>query len=298
MTIRIGANPIAWSNDDMRELGADISLETCLSQARAAEFKGIELGHKFPRQADRLRPILDAHDIELIGGWYSTELLNHSADEEIVRMQDHLALLKAMDCDVFILAETSNAIHGAKDIPLSQSPTLDEASWAVFTKRMNEVCIYLRDQGFAPAYHHHMGTVVETADEIARFMNQTGEEVGLLLDTGHATFANVSPLLLAETYGSRITHVHCKDVRLSVRDAALARDVSFLEAVVDGVFTVPGDGDIKYPAILQRLRKQEYAGWLVVEAEQDPAKADPETYANLGYANLSSMCRNADLIEE
>lgn len=289
MSIRIGTNPIAWSNDDQRELGAEISLDTCLSQAKAAGFEGIELGHKFPRSSHALRPILEQHGLDLIGGWYSTSLLTRTAAEEIVAAREHMTLLGEMGCEVFIMAETTNAIHGERSMRLSQSPTLNVEDWAGFGHRMSEFSMRLRDAGLLPAYHHHMGTVVETAEEIARFMQTTDAAVGLLLDTGHATFAGADPVALAKAYGARITHVHCKDVRLSVKAAALERDASFLDAVVDGVFTVPGDGDVDFASVLTAIRQASYAGWLVVEAEQDPKKADPETYARLGYANLQSL---------
>jgi len=297
VTVRLGVNPIGWSNDDMRELGGDIPLETCLAEARGAGFSGIELGHKFPRDAARLRPLLEAHHIGLVGGWYSTGLLVRDARAEIDAARDHLGLLSELGCAVFIIAETTGAVHGEPSAAPSSRPRLDDGDWLGFAARMTEFCKFLRDQGIAPAYHHHMGTVVETADEIARFMDAVGEDVGLLLDAGHAVFAGVDPVALARTYGPRITHVHCKDVRLSRRDAALARDSSFLHAVVDGVFTVPGDGDVDFPAVLAEMSAVGYAGWLVVEAEQDPAKADPKTYAEMGYANLDRMAAEAGLYQ-
>jgi inosose dehydratase len=304
MGIRIGTNPIAWSNDDMRELGAEISLETCLSQAKAAGFEGIELGHKFPRTSAALRPILDDHGIALIGGWHSTQLLTRLVSDEWKAAEDHLALLKDMGCTVFIMAETSDAVHGERGVPLSRRPVLEPGGWAEFGRRMSEFSTRLRDQGYLPAFHHHMGTVVETAEEIARFMEETSDAVGLLLDTGHAAFAGAGPTELARTYGSRITHVHCKDIRLSVRTAALESDASFLDAVVgnvstapgEGIFTVPGDGDVDFASVLAEMKKAAYDGWLVVEAEQNPEKADPERYANLGFANLQFFATDAGLI--
>ncbi len=296
MGVTFGINPIGWSNDDMRELGGWIPLETCLSEARGAGFTGIELGNKFPRQADELRPIMEAHDIALVGGWYSSGLLARSAAEEIAAMQDHLTLIKAMGCTVFILAETTGAVHGDKTSTLSSRPKLTAGGWAAFGRQMSEVCAYLRDQGLAPAYHHHMGTVVETAEEIDRFMDSTDDSVGLLLDTGHAAFAGIDPVALAKTYAQRVTHVHCKDLRGAVCEEARNRDVSFLDAVVDGVFTVPGDGDVDFPPVLAEMARAGYRGWLVVEAEQDPEKANPKTYAEMGHANLSRMAAEAGLM--
>ena len=293
MTIRIGANPIAWSNDDMQELGADISLETCLAQAKAAGFEGMELGHKFPRTSEQLKPILDKFDLNLVGGWYSTHLLNQTAKEEFNNAKSHIRLLKDMGCSVFIMAEVTNAIHGNIDIPLSKTPMIDKGNWSKFTTRMDEFSMRIRDMGFLPAYHHHMGTVIETAEEIDHFMTETSEYTGLLIDAGHATFAGIDPIKLAQDYSSRITHVHCKDIRKNILKVAKEKDCSFLSSVVDGIFTVPGDGNVDFPGFLNKLSELNYSGWLVVEAEQDPKKADPETYANMGYSNLYKMAKNA-----
>ena len=295
MGIRIGTNPIAWSNDDMRELGSHISLDTCLSQARSAGFEGIELGHKFPRNSEALKPILQEQNIDLIGGWYSVELLKRSVADEIEHAQDHIELLKAMGCKVFIMAETSNAIHCNRSIPLSQSPKLAMDEGLDFGRKLDEFSKYLRDQGLLPAYHHHMGTVVETKQEIDLLMDTTTDALGLLFDTGHATFAGVDPLYLAKTYNARITHIHCKDVRLDIKETVLKEDMSFLDAVVSGVFTVPGDGDVDFLSSLNTISRARYSGWLVVEAEQDPGKADPEKYAKLGFSNLKSFVETAAL---
>lgn len=293
MTIRIGVNPIAWSNDDKQELGGHIPLETCLSEAHQAGYAGIELGNKFPRHAETLRPIMDAHQIDLVGGWYSTELLTRSVADEIAAMQDHLTLLKDMKCSVFILAETSNAIHGNEQARLSASPVLSKDEMTAFCKKMSEFCDYVQEQGLISAYHHHMGTVVETPDEMAAFMDQTNDAVGLLLDTGHATFGKADPTKLAQTYASRITHLHCKDVRTPVLQTNVTNDDAFLNAVVDGVFTVPGDGSVDFLPVLQILKMAGYKGWIVVEAEQDPDKANPLEYTSMGYRNLSKMIKEA-----
>ncbi len=293
MTIRIGANPIAWSNDDMRELGADISLDTCLVQAKTAGFEGMELGHKFPRASDELAPVMARYGLDLIGGWYSTNLLERDVEAEMNAARDHIRLLKDMGCAVFIMAETTGAIHGDRTGPLSQGPVLTDDQWPLFCARMNGFCARLREEGFLPAYHHHMGTVVETEVEIRLFMDGTDTAMGLLLDAGHARFAGVNPSDLARDFAGRITHVHCKDVRADVLQVARKGDFSFLDAVVEGVFTVPGDGSVDFPALLHSLKQGGYSGWLVVEAEQDPAKADPEHYAKMGHDNLARMAREA-----
>jgi inosose dehydratase len=172
---------------------------------------------------------------------------------------------------------------------------LADAEWPAFCARLNEVAAHLRRRGVRMGFHHHMGTVVQTEDEIDRLMAMTSDDVGLLLDTGHLAFAGGDPRAVASRHGNRIVHVHCKDVRRDVLANVLREDRSFLRAVLDGVFTVPGDGSIDFPAVLRELRRHAYAGWLVVEAEQDPAKAHPLTYARMGFNNLALMTAASDL---
>ena len=295
MAVRLGINPIGWSNDDDPALGGDIPLETCLAQARAAGFDGVELGNKFPRQAGALRAVLDAHDLVLASGWYSAELRHRDAVDEIAAMAAHRDLLLAMGCDVMVFAETSGTVHGQRDRPLSSRPQLSDDDWPEFAERLTVVADHLADQGLRMAYHHHMGTVIETAEEIDRLMASTGPSVGLLLDTGHTTYAGADPAALARKHIDRIVHVHCKDIRADRLDAARAGDSSFLDAVVAGVFTVPGDGSVDYPAFLAVLADADYRGWLVVEAEQDPAKAQPAEYAQMGHENLERLAAEAGL---
>jgi inosose dehydratase len=294
MTVRLGTNPIGWSNDDLRELGGDTPLETCLAEARNAGFAGIELGHKFPRDAATLRQVLDAHRLTLVSGWYSAALLQRDAAAELAAMRPHLSLLKALGCSVVIVAETSNAIHTDRAIPLSRRPVLADADWPRFAERLTMLGDTLAARGLELAYHHHMGTVVQSGADIDRLMALCGPSVKLLLDTGHASFAGVDPTALARRHRDRIVHVHCKDVRQHPMEMALARDWSFLDSAVAGVFTVPGDGAVDFPAVLAVLR--DYGGWLVVEAEQDPQKADPLVYARMGHDNLATFARQAGLL--
>jgi len=276
MRIRLGINPLTWTNDDMPELGAATPLEICLAEGKQAGFAGFELGHKFPRDATLLRPILARHGLDLVSGWYGSRLLERDVDAEIVAAEAHISLLVAMGCKVMVHAEVARAIHGEKGVALSQRPVMTDADWAIFAPRITEFAKRLKARGLWLAYHHHMGT-----------------EVGLLLDTGHLTFAGGDPALAARQHAGRIVHVHCKDIRRAVLGEAKARDLPFLEAVLQGVFTVPGDGCVDYPAVLKPLAAAGYAGWLVVEAEQDPAKAHPLTYARMGHDNLARLARDA-----
>ncbi|HEX6978940.1 MAG TPA: myo-inosose-2 dehydratase [Alphaproteobacteria bacterium] len=293
MDVRIGINPLTWTNDDMPELGGNTPLEVCLAEARQAGYDGIELGNKFPRDELVLRPILARHGLALISGWYSARLLERSAADEIAAVESHLALLAAMGCTTMVFAEVTGCVHGDRRVPLSRRPRLTDDQWPILAARMTEVARHLAARGVRLAYHHHMGTVIETEAEIDRLMALTGPEVGLLLDTGHLTYAGGDPVALARRHAARIVHVHCKDVRPEVLAQAKRDDWSFLDAVLAGVFTVPGDGCVDYPGVLRILSEAGYRGWLVVEAEQDPAKAHPLTYARMGHDYLRPKARAA-----
>lgn len=298
MPIRIGANPIGWSNDDLQEIGGETPLATCLAEAREAGFEGMELGHKFPREPQALKAALAPFGMACISGWYSAELLKRDADEEMRHLRPHLDLLKAMGSTVLVFAETSNAIHGDRSKPLSQRPVMKAGDWAEFGRRITEVAERTLAEGVRLVYHHHIGTIVESADDIDAFMAATSEAAHLLLDTGHATWGGADPAALARRYRARISHVHAKDVRRAVMDQARREDWSFLDAVLGqgselGVYTVPGDGMVDYPAVFRELPG--YSGWIVVEAEQDPQKAHPLTYARKGIAHLKQSLKEAGL---
>ena len=291
MKVRLGINPLTWSNDDLPSLGADTPLETCLREARAAGYEGVELGHKFPRSAAELGPILDAHGLALVSGWYSTRLLERDVVSEFAAMQPHLELLLALGCEVMVVAEVTGCVHGDRTQRLSQRPYMPHGRWQDFGARLIALAERMRSRGMRMAFHHHMGTVVQSAQDIDALMANTGAAVELLLDTGHLGFAGGDPVEFARRYAARIAHVHCKDLRADVLASARNRDSSFLEAVLAGVFTVPGDGMVDYDAVLTPLAAAGYRGWLVVEAEQDPAIAHPLTYATLGQRSLSAAAR-------
>ena len=295
MSIRFGVSPIAWSNDDMPELGGDTPLEDILGDIHALGFEGVELGGRFPREPGALRALLARHALDLVGGWYSGGLLAHDAAIEIEAMEPHLALLEAMGCEVFVFAETRKSIHGNRTIPLAGTPRLADADWPRFGERMTRVADHVQARGLRFAYHHHMGTVVEDDGELQAFLRCTGDSVGLTLDTGHAALGGIDALQLIGECPARIAHVHCKDVRRAVFEHAHEHNDSFLDGVLDGMFTVPGDGDLDFDALMRALVAIRYSGWIVVEAEQDPARADPRTYAAIGLDTLRRAAQQAGL---
>ena len=295
MSVKLGIAPIAWSNDDMPELGGDTPLEQCLSEASEAGFSGIESGGKFPKKSNELIPLLDKYNLKLCSGWYGANLRINSVKEEIELIQDQLKLFQDCKAPCIVFAEVSDSIAGDPKRPLSTRPKMTADEWIIYCKKISEIGKYLEDQGMPLAYHHHMGTVIETQQDTERLLENTSDQVKLILDTGHMLFAGGNSIEVANDFKERIIHVHCKDMRKKVLEKSLKEDFSFRQAFLEGAFTVPGDGFIDYEPLLTFLKKNNYNGWLVVEAEQDPAKANPLEYARIGYNYLSNVCKKIDL---
>ncbi|WP_025733299.1 myo-inosose-2 dehydratase [Carnimonas nigrificans] len=289
MSIRLGINPLSWTNDDLPTLGDETPLETCLRESREAGFEGVELGRKFPRTAEQLKPLLEVDDLALASGWYSSHLLEHSVEQELQLLEPHLRLLKAFNVTAMVFCDTSRCVHLDQQCPLSQRPRMSDEEWQGFCADLEVMARHLADHGIALAYHHHMGTVVQSGDDIDRLMENTSDQVGLLLDTGHCAFAGVSPQRVAEQWGARVRHLHCKNVRLPIVTESRNRDFSFLNAVLSGVFTVPGDGDLEFDEIFAALEKHHYSGWAICEAEQDPAVAPSLRYARKAHQFLTQQ---------
>jgi inosose dehydratase len=295
MAVKLGINPITWTNDDVPELGGDIPLETCLAETKAAGYAGTELGGKFPRSAAELGPILQSYKLELVSGWYDGGILDRDVSEEFDRILPHLTLLRDLGCKVVVYADTSRGRHDGIYQPISRRPRLPDEEWPAYGSKLTALAERMATFGVGMAFHHHMGTIVESDAEIDRLMAETGEAVGLLFDTGHCLFAGGDPASLLRRHINRVVHFHCKDVRPEVLKTARATDMSFMDAVMDGIFTVPGDGFVAFQPLLEQLHAARYDGWLVVEAEQDPRKANPLTYATLGYKNLRQAATAAGL---
>jgi inosose dehydratase len=295
--IRYGTNPIAWSNDDDHSIGGHIPLEQCLRETAEIGFDGIEKGHKMPSDGHELKKVLAAHGLVFVSGWHSLNLLVNDVETEKRAIQPHLDMLKANDCKVCIVCETSNAIHGNDAAPLNDKPVLEEERWPEFCAGVEAVAEYCAGQGIDLVYHHHMGTIVQTHEEIDRLMEGTGPATKLLLDTGHAWFGKSDPVELAERYADRVRHFHAKNVRPAIRRHVEEEGLSFLEGVRRGVFTVPGDpeGAVEFEPVLKVLAERGYEGWLVIEAEQDPLKADPAKYQSMGLKALKAAARAAGL---
>ena len=289
MAIRLGVAPIAWSNDDLPELGGDTPLETCLRESRIAGFSGTETGGKFPMDAAKLGPILKAHGLSLVSGWFSGRLLDGSVEQEKVRMEQQLATFKALGAPVMVYAETTGSVQTQRQTPVSKRPRLPATDFKAYGARLTALAEYMAGRGVPMTYHHHIGTIVETDAEIDLLMANTGPAVGLLVDTGHIAYAGGDYLAVTHRHARRINHVHCKDVRPDVLAQARAGDWSFLEAVLAGVFTAPGDGCVDFATFVGLLAEIGYSGWVLVEVEQDPVKAPPLQYARMGHDHLTRL---------
>lgn len=290
LDVRIGINPISWSNDDLPSLGGETPLETALSEGKAIGYEGFELGNKFPSDPDALAAVLRKHGLACVSGWYSGRLARgRTVEQEIEAVGPHLAKLARNGAKVMVYGEVADSIQGAPQ-PLYQRPRFfGESQWREYGERLDRFGKHLLGQGVRLAYHHHMGAYVETPDDVDKLMSVTGPDVGLLFDTGHMTFAGGDAVGMLEKHVERVCHVHCKDVRPYVIRLARNRNWSFLDAVINGAFTVPGDGAIDFPAVLSVLHDHGYRGWLVVEAEQDPSVAPSYAYAEKGYQALRSI---------
>ncbi len=286
LDVRIGINPISWSNDDLPSLGGETPLDVALAEGCKIGYEGFELGNKFPREPAALQEKLREHSQALVSGWYSGRLAQRSAAEEIESVAAHLELLAYNGASVMVYGEVADAIQGAP-LPLYKRPRFrSDAQWRAYGQRLDEFGAHLATRGVRLAYHHHMGAYVQSPEDVDTLMQVTGPDVGLLFDTGHITFGGGDAVGVLTKHVKRVCHVHCKDVRPQVMAMARNRQWSFLQSVINGVFTVPGDGAVDFDGVLRVLAQNGYRGWLVVEAEQDPAVAPSYEYADKGYRTL------------
>ena len=295
MSVKLGVAPIAWSNDDMPELGGETTLEQCLKEANEEGYIGVESGGKFPKKSSELIPKLDQFNLKLCSGWYGANLRKNSVEEEKKSIQEQLNLFKDCNAPCIVFAEVSGSIQGDPNRKLSTRPQMEKDEWQKFCEKISELGKYLEDEGMPLAYHHHMGTVIETQKDTERLIENTHESVKLTLDTGHMLFAKGDSKSILQNYHERILHVHCKDIRKQVLEKSLKEDLSFRGAFLEGAFTVPGDGCIDYQPLFNVLKNNNYSGWLVVEAEQDPAKANPLEYAKIGYKYLTDTLKKSEI---
>jgi inosose dehydratase len=284
MKAKLGMSPIAWWNDDLPELSDDVSLEECLRQSRSAGFTGMEMGRRFPPDPKLMLPVLKKADVTLCGGWFSGLLVDGDIEKDKDRIRPMIELFKAVDAPCIVYGEIGRSIQGDRSKPLATKPKLSEDDIKAYGRKVTAFAEWVAGQGMPLTYHHHMAAVIETESELDLFMKYSG--IPLLFDAGHMAFAGGDVLRVIDKHHKRITHVHVKDVRMDVINKLDRTRESFLDAVVKGAFTVPGDGSLDFEAIVNKLAGYGYEGWFVVEAEQDPRKSPPLKMAQVGYKEL------------
>ena len=280
--VKLGIAPIAWTNDDMPDLGKENTFEQCVSEMALAGFTGSEVGNKYPRDTEALKKALRLRGMEICNQWFSCFLLTKPLEEVEQEFRNQLSYLKTMGAKIIGVSEQSYSVQGMVDTPIfGHKYVMSDEEWEVFCKGLNRLGKIAKEEyGISLTFHHHMGTVVQDEAEVDRMMENTDSEyVSLLFDTGHFAYCGVSPLKMVKKYTGRIKHVHLKDIRKEVVEKVKAEKLSFLDGVRLGTFTVPGDGCIDFDPIFKVLEVSGYEGYMMVEAEQDPAKANPLEYA-------------------
>jgi inosose dehydratase len=286
MKAKLGIAPIAWWNDDLAELSDDVSLEECLRQASVAGFTGMETGRRFPMNMEELGPILARYRISVCGGWFSGLLLDGDIEREKDRIRAQMDFFVAAGAPCIVYGETARSIQGVRSAPLATKPKLSEEEIRTYGRKLTAFGEWCAEQAMPIAYHHHMAAAIETETELDLLMKHSGEGLPLLLDAGHLAFAGGDVLRVIDKHHARISHVHTKDVRMEVIEKLDRKRESFLDAVVKGAFTVPGDGSLDFVGIARRLASYGYEGWFVVEAEQDPKISPPLEMAKKGHEEL------------
>ncbi|MGA1761212.1 MAG: myo-inosose-2 dehydratase [Paracoccaceae bacterium] len=295
MSVKIGISPIAWQNDDLPDITKDYTMEQALRESRDIGYTGVERGQRMPHDTEGLRQYLEANDIALCGGWCSGNSLVNDFAAECDATRQQVAQFIALDAPCIVYAECSNTVQGLQNVPVNNRPKLSRDDIMTYGKKISELAKWMADQGMPMAYHHHMGSIIESEDDVNWLMDGSSHEVNLCFDTGHLLFGGGNVMATLDRWGDRVHHVHYKDIRPHIVKDVRDNNLSFLDAVIAGAFTVPGDGCIDFQEVTHKLKAMDYSGWIVVEAEQDPAKAPPYEYSKLGYDNIVAACNAAGL---
>lgn len=295
MSVKIGISPISWQNDDLPDLTAAYTMEQALREAREIGYTGVERGRRMPSDTAGLGAYLTANGLSLCGGWCSGNLLVNDVKTEIEAVRQQVAQFVALKAPCIVYAECSNTVQGNIKVPVNDRPKFSAADVKAYSRKLSEVAKWMTDQGMTLAYHHHMGSFIESEDDVNALMQGSTPDVKLLFDTGHLLFGGADVMRTLDRWADRVHHVHFKDIRPEVVKDVRENRRSFLDAVIAGAFTVPGDGCIDFQAVTTKLKAMDYDGWIVVEAEQDPAKAPPYEYSKLGYEHIVKVCKASGL---
>ena len=275
--VKLGIAPIAWTNDDMPELGGENTFEQCISEMALAGFTGCEVGIKYPANPAELKEALDLRGLVVCNQWYSTEFITRPHAEIEREFREKLKFLRIVGANCIGPSEQTRSCQGRKDIGVrAGKPVFSNQEWKLMIEGFDRIGRVAKEEGVKVCMHPHMGTGIQTPEEIERFLNDTHpDHVCITFDSGHLSYNGSDPLVQLRRFESRVGHIHLKDTRPEVQAVAVREDWPFLQAIREGIFTVPGDGSIDFKSIFKLLEELDYRGWMVVEAEQDPAKANP-----------------------
>ncbi len=295
MSVRVGISPIAWQNDDLPDITSEFTMEQALKEAREIGYTGVERGQRMPQDTESLRVYLDRYQLALCGGWCSGNLLVNDIETEKAAIKQQVEQFIALGAPCIVYAECSNTVQGQLGTPVNNRPRLSSDEIKSYGKKLSEIAKWTTDLGMPLAYHHHMGSIIEAEAEVDALMEGSSDQVTLCFDSGHLLFGGGDVMATLNRWANRVHHVHFKDIRPDIVADVRENDRSFLDAVIAGAFTVPGDGCIDFQAIANVLKGMNYEGWIVVEAEQDPAKAPPFEYSKMGYEHILDVCGRAGL---
>ncbi|WP_368345268.1 myo-inosose-2 dehydratase [Pelagovum sp. HNIBRBA483] len=295
MSVRVGISPIAWQNDDLPDITSEFTMEQALKEAREIGYTGVERGQRMPQDTESLRVYLDRYQLALCGGWCSGNLLVNDIETEKAAIKQQVEQFIALGAPCIVYAECSNTVQGQLGTPVNNRPRLSSDEIKSYGRKLSEIAKWTTDLGMPLAYHHHMGSIIEAEAEVDALMDGSSEQVTLCFDSGHLLFGGGDVMATLNRWANRVHHVHFKDIRPDIVADVRENDRSFLDAVIAGAFTVPGDGCIDFQAIANVLKGMNYEGWIVVEAEQDPAKAPPFEYSKMGYEHILNVCDRAGL---
>lgn len=295
MSVRVGISPIAWQNDDLPDITSEFTMEQALKEAREIGYTGVERGQRMPQDTESLRVYLDRYQLALCGGWCSGNLLVNDIETEKAAIKQQVEQFIALGAPCIVYAECSNTVQGQLGTPVNNRPRLSSDEIKSYGRKLSEIAKWTTDLGMPLAYHHHMGSIIEAEAEVDALMEGSSDQVTLCFDSGHLLFGGGDVMATLNRWANRVHHVHFKDIRPDIVADVRENDRSFLDAVIAGAFTVPGDGCIDFQAIANVLKGMNYEGWIVVEAEQDPAKAPPFEYSKMGYEHILNVCDRAGL---
>jgi inosose dehydratase len=292
-SIQFGVTPTLWANDDFPDIDIGIPFGQIVSEMALAGFVGTSRGGKYPIDPKVLKPELELRGLVISEPWVSTYFtIKDMVEQTLANFDREIDFLLGMGSGDMVLAELGGSAHQQPVALVPNSPKFSDTQWKLLGEGLNTLGAKAKKHNIKMCYHHHMGTGVMTMDDVRRLASVTDSElVGICLDTGHLHFAGGDCLEFIEGFSDRIRHVHLKNVRQPVMDRVYAENLSFKTAIKAGVFTVPGDheGCLDFAAILRSLAAKNFRGWMVVEAEQDPAKATPLKYAKMARRYLREV---------